>query len=86
MVPTQKAVMMLAVLPMHLKHPSQDLLLQMEPLLHLSDSPVPKEVKKAGILCFATLIHKTYMHEKGEVNNAHVNKWLDEFMDRIEGS
>ncbi|XP_034178642.2 larval-specific very high density lipoprotein [Osmia lignaria lignaria] len=81
MISAQKAITMLAVLPMHVKHPSQDLLLQMEPLLRLSDS---LEAKKAGILCFATLIHKTFKHEEGEVKNALVNKWLDDFMDHIE--
>ncbi|XP_003704320.3 larval-specific very high density lipoprotein [Megachile rotundata] len=82
-VPDHKAIMMLAVLPMHVKHPSHELLSQMEILLHLSD-PVSLEVRKASILSFATLIHRTFMHEHDEVNDPLLNRCLDHFMDHIE--
>ncbi|XP_015428511.1 PREDICTED: uncharacterized protein LOC107185358 [Dufourea novaeangliae] len=53
------AASMLMKLPMNLKHPQESLLKDMEELLHYGDS-VSYEVRKAAILCFSTLLRKTY--------------------------
>lgn len=76
------AVAMLAKLPMHVKVPSERLLLEMEELLKLGNT-VSSEVKKASILCFSILIRKTFMHQQGEIVDSLLERYLNHFLDHI---
>lgn len=73
---------MLANLPMHVKVPSKELLLQMEELLNLGEFVSPS-VREAGIFCFATLIHKTLKKEQTEVVDPLMERYLKHFMDHV---
>ncbi|KOC66503.1 Vitellogenin [Habropoda laboriosa] len=80
MVPDMIARFMLAHLPMHVKVPSTELLLQMEELLHLGDS-VNSGVKEASILCFASLVHRTF--KTLSPNDLLLKRYLQLFMEHI---
>ncbi|KAG7189215.1 hypothetical protein KM043_008778 [Ampulex compressa] len=79
------AIAMLNWLPMHVKVPSEQLLLKMEELLKLDES-VSLEVRKASILCFSTLIHKTYQHHQREVQNPLLDRYLQHFFDHVKNN
>ncbi|XP_076757281.1 larval-specific very high density lipoprotein [Xylocopa sonorina] len=81
-IPNWIAVTMLTNLPMHVKDPSEELLLQMEKLLYLG-STVSARVKDAGIFCFATLVHKTFKDKYTGAANNLLDKYLQHFMDHI---
>ncbi|XP_025152987.1 uncharacterized protein LOC105191299 isoform X2 [Harpegnathos saltator] len=76
------AVKMLAKLPMYVKVPSERLLLEMEDLLKL-DNIVSPQIHKASILCFSTLIHKTFMHQFNEIVNPLLSRYLQRFFDHV---
>ncbi|EFN69845.1 Vitellogenin [Camponotus floridanus] len=76
------AVAMLAKLSMHVKIPSERLLLEMEELLKL-DNIVSSNVKKASILCFSILIRKTFMHQQSEIANPLLERYLNRFLDHV---
>lgn len=76
------AVAMLAKLSMHVKIPSERLLLEMEELLKL-DNTVSSNVKKASILCFSILIRKTFMHQQSEIANPLLERYLNRFLDHV---
>uniref|UniRef100_A0A348G627 Very high density protein 1 n=1 Tax=Odontomachus monticola TaxID=613454 RepID=A0A348G627_ODOMO len=76
------AMTMLAKLPRHVKVPSERLLLEMEDLLKL-DNVVSSQVYKASILCFSTLIHRTFMNQSGESVNPLLNRYLHRFFDHV---
>lgn len=76
------AVAMLMKLPMHVKVPSERLLLEMEDLLKLG-STVSPQVRKASILCFSTLIHKTFMHQQSNIVNPLLERYLHRFFDHV---
>lgn len=73
------AITMLSKLPMHVKIPSEELLLDMEDILKLDDS-VSSEVKKASILCFATLVHRTFANG---TTNPLLTKYLLQFKQHL---
>lgn len=81
-VPNWVAITMLANLPMHVKVPSKELLLQMEELLNLGDSVSPS-VREASIFSFATLIHKTYEKEQIEIVDQLLDRYLKHFMEHV---
>jgi hypothetical protein len=76
------ATSMLVKLPMHVKVPSERLLLEMEELLKLGNTVSP-QVKKTSILCFSSLIRKTFMHHQGEVVNSLLQRYINRFLDHI---
>lgn len=79
------AVMMLIKLPMYVKVPSERLLLEMEDLLKFGTTVSP-QVQKASILCFSTLIRKTYMHQLSEnilARNPLLERYLHRFLDFV---
>ncbi|XP_076624582.1 larval-specific very high density lipoprotein [Colletes latitarsis] len=76
------AVAMLSKLPMNVKHPSEQLLRDMEALLRLDES-VSVDVRKASILCFSTLVHKTY---KNGTYTPLLDFYLNHFNDGFENS
>lgn len=75
------AMTMLLKLPMHVKVPSERLLLQMEELLKL-DNTVSPSVKRSSILCFSILIRKTFMHHQGEPSSL-LQRYLNHILDHI---
>ncbi|KAL0116776.1 hypothetical protein PUN28_009999 [Cardiocondyla obscurior] len=75
------ALAMLVKLPIHVKVPSEKLLVEMEDLLKLSN--VSPQVKKAGILCFSILIRKTFMHQQSDTVHAVLDRYLHRFLDHI---
>ncbi|XP_017887185.1 uncharacterized protein LOC108629205 [Ceratina calcarata] len=81
-VPDWAAVLMLGVLPSHVKVPSKELIVQMEELLNLGDT-VSTNVREASIFCFATLIHKTFKHEKHGVADPLLDRYLQYFTNHI---
>lgn len=76
------ATMMLKKLPMHVKVPSERLLLEMEDLLKMNNVVSP-QVHKFNILCFSTLIHRTFMHQHSEVVNPLLNRYLHRFLEHV---
>lgn len=76
------AMAMLAKLPMHVKVPSERLLLEMEDLLKLG-STVSPQVRKASILCFSILIRKTFIHQQSDVVNPLLERYLHRFLDHV---
>ncbi|XP_014484680.1 PREDICTED: uncharacterized protein LOC106749573 [Dinoponera quadriceps] len=76
------AMAMLTKLPMHVKVPSERLLLEMEDLLKLGNVVSP-QVHKASILCFSTLIYKTFVHQSNETVNPLLNRYLHRFFDHV---
>ncbi|CAK9819554.1 vit-2 [Anthophora quadrimaculata] len=80
-VPDWMAVRMLGELPMHVKVPTTTLLLRMENLIH-SDDSISINVRKAKILSFATLIHRTFK-DQHPVTDPLLEKYLTHFMQRI---
>lgn len=76
------AIAMLMKLPMHVKVPSEKLLLEMEDLLKLNNT-VSLCVKKASILCFSTLIRKTFMHHQDKATNSLLQRYLYNFFEHI---
>lgn len=76
------AIAMLVKLPMHVKIPSERLLLEMEDLLKLG-STVSTQVRKASILCFSILIRKTFMHQHSDVVNPLLERYLHRFLDHV---
>lgn len=76
------AIMMLTKLPMHVKVPSERLLLEMDSLLKLNNVVSP-HVHKASVLCFATLIHRTFMHQPDDVVNPLLHRYLHHFLDHV---
>lgn len=76
------AFAMLAKLPMHIKVPSERLLLEMEDLLKLG-STVSPQVRKASILCFSILIRKTFIHQQSDVMNPLLERYLHRFLDHV---
>lgn len=70
---------MLSTLPMHVKMPTTKLLLEMNYLLDLRVSSI--DVRKAGILCYATLIHKTYVNQS---SNDGLTEYVDDLWQRLE--
>ncbi|XP_018358999.1 PREDICTED: uncharacterized protein LOC108758502 [Trachymyrmex cornetzi] len=76
------AVDMLRKLPMHVKVPSERLLLEMEDLLKLG-STVSPQVRKASILCFSILIRKTFMHQQSDIINPLLERYLHRFFDHV---
>ncbi|XP_012273871.1 uncharacterized protein LOC105696201 [Orussus abietinus] len=81
-VSTKMAFHMLSLLPHNVRVPSERLLLDMEDLLKL-DNSVNVEVRKASILCFATLINRTFKHLQGEPINPLLNRYLQHFFDHV---
>lgn len=53
------AVHMLKVMPFHVQHPTKKLVTDMEPLMQFGEN-VNWEIRKAALLSFATLVHKSY--------------------------
>lgn len=53
------ALHILKVMPFHVQHPTKKLVTDMEPLMHLGEN-ISWEIRKAALLSFATLIHKSY--------------------------
>lgn len=76
------AVDMLRKLPMHVKVPSERLLLEMEDLLKLG-STVSPQVRKASILCFSILIRKTFIHQQSDIVNPLLERYLHRFFDHV---
>lgn len=76
------AISMLVKLPMHVKIPSERLLLEMEDLLKL-DNTVSSHVQKASIFCFSILIRKTFMHQQSETVNPLLERYLHRFLDHV---
>lgn len=74
-------ISMLAKLPMHVKVPSERLLLEMEDLLKFTD--VPAEVKKASILCFSILVRKTFLHHHG--SHSLLDRYIHYFFEHVKG-
>lgn len=81
------AIAMLVKLPMHVKVPSERLLLEMEDLLKLDArvGSVSPQVRKASILCFSILIRKTFMHQRNDVVvNPLLERYLRRFLDHVQ--
>ncbi|XP_012220182.1 vitellogenin-5 [Linepithema humile] len=76
------AFAMLMKLSMHVKVPSERLLLEMEDLLKLSNT-VSMEVRKASIFCFSILIRKTFIHQQGEIVNPLLERYVHRFLDHV---
>ncbi|XP_046813356.1 LOW QUALITY PROTEIN: uncharacterized protein LOC124421789 [Vespa crabro] len=67
------AITMLHKLPMYVKSPNVQLLEDMEVLIDVKPN-VNMDVRVAGILCFSTLIHKTFKDKI--IDNALIEKYL----------
>ncbi|XP_011873296.1 PREDICTED: uncharacterized protein LOC105565058 isoform X2 [Vollenhovia emeryi] len=78
----ETAIAMLVKLPMHVKVPSERLLLEMEDLLKLG-STVSPQVRKASILCFSILIRKTFIHQRSDIVNPLLERYLHRFLDHV---
>lgn len=78
----ETAIAMLAKLPMHVKVPSERLLLEMEDLLKFG-STVSPQVRKASILCFSILIRKTFLYQQSEIVNPLLERYLHRFLDHV---
>lgn len=78
----ETAISMLIRLSMHVKIPSERLLLEMEDLLKLNDT-VSIDVRTASILCFSVMIRKTFIHQQGEIVNPLLERYVHRFLDHV---
>ncbi|XP_011644827.2 uncharacterized protein LOC105431979 [Pogonomyrmex barbatus] len=80
------AIAMLVKLPMHVKVPSERLLLEMEDLLKF-DNTVSPQVRKTSIFCFSILIRKVFIHQQIDVFNIKryplLERYLHRFFDHV---
>ncbi|XP_046414764.1 uncharacterized protein LOC124176922 [Neodiprion fabricii] len=78
------ALSMLGKLANYIRFPTEELLVEMEDLMSLG-SEVPLDVRKAGILTFATMIYKTHKHQKyyHTLNPALVSKYVNHYFDHV---
>lgn len=92
-IPDPMSITMLTKLPYNIRMPSESLLIEMEDLMSLA-SDVSLEVRKAGILCFATMIYKTHERDTTRQNmlgkNAYstmnkdlVHRYVREYYDHM---
>lgn len=77
------AVGMLTRLPMYVKEPSEELLLEMEELLKVENLISLLDIHQPAILCFSSLIRKTYIHQKGEITSPLLKRYLNDFLDHV---
>ncbi|XP_031836004.1 larval-specific very high density lipoprotein [Nomia melanderi] len=78
-VPHLTAISMLARLPMSLKHPTESLVTEMLEFLR-HDENINVDVKKARILCFASLLHRVYPSES---TSPDLEKHLQSFVESV---
>ncbi|XP_076167067.1 larval-specific very high density lipoprotein [Ptiloglossa arizonensis] len=78
-VPDLIALTMLSKLPMSVRHPTELLLKDMQELLK-KDESISIDVRKASILCFYTLVHKTY---RNEMKTTQRKLYLQELMEEL---
>jgi hypothetical protein len=88
-VPENVAITMLVKLPSYVKHSTEELLIEMEELLqmkNISEKLVINSVliKQAAILCFSSLIYKTFMNTK-EHNSPLLEMYLQYINSNILG-
>jgi len=76
------AVAILTKLPLHVKVPSERLLLEMEDLLKFGDTVSP-QVKKASIFSFSILIRKTFIHQQNNMVYPLLERYLHRFFDHV---
>ncbi|XP_046735154.1 uncharacterized protein LOC124404802 [Diprion similis] len=78
------AVSMLSKVANYIRFPTEELLVEMEDLMRLG-AEVPLEVRKAGILSFATMIYKTHKHQKYHhiLNPALVSKYVNHYFEHV---
>lgn len=81
-VPDLIALTMLSKLPMSVRHPTELLLKDMQELLK-KDESISIDVRKASILCFYTLVHKTY---RNEMKTTQRKLYLQELMEELKGN
>ncbi|XP_012269107.2 uncharacterized protein LOC105693631 [Athalia rosae] len=79
---TNLATLMLFRLPYNVRILSQELLIEMEPLMNLGNDVSP-HIRKAGILCFATLIYKTQGTDEsqGKIQSELLKKYIKLYFD-----
>ena len=86
--PTSAIIDLLNTLPSFIQKPTEKLLSEMEDFIKFDDS-FPLDVRKAGILCFSSLIYKTYrpmfsnMGVEVQKNPTMLDKYLHEFLDKV---
>lgn len=81
-------IRLLNKLPSFIRTPSEKLLSEMEDFIKFGDN-VHTDVRKAGILCFSSLIYKTYktmfikMGAKVGKNPLILDRYLNDFLDKV---
>lgn len=76
------AFSMLSKLPMHVKVPSERLLLEMEDLLKLGSNVSP-QIRQVSILSFSVLVRRTFMHQQSDVANPLLERYLHRFFEHV---
>ena len=80
-----QAIELLAKLPSSVKVPTEEILQKLEDFNNLGAS-VSIDVRKAAILCFSTLIHRTYRSLPNEnVSSSNLNKHIQLYFNRLKG-
>ena len=80
-----QAIELLAKLPSNVKVPTEDLLEKLEDLNNLR-AFVSIDVRKAAILCFSTLIYRTFRSLPNEkVPSSNLNKHIQLYFNRLKG-
>lgn len=79
----ETAFSMLSKLPMHVKVPSERLLLEMEDLLKLGSNVSP-QVRQFSVLSFSVLVRRTFMHQHhNDVVNPLLERYLHRFFEHV---
>lgn len=73
---------LLAKMPFNIRVPSEEFLIEMEPLIYSRDS-LALEVHKASVLCFSTMVYRTFKNLPATANNKTLNKYLNHFYDKL---
>lgn len=79
------AIEILAKLPMNVKVPSEELVMQMEGLVKFGDS-ISVEVRKASTLCFASLVYTTFKYAPNPEDNIIVKTYVRLLVSYLKGS
>ncbi|XP_015589014.1 uncharacterized protein LOC107264834 [Cephus cinctus] len=93
------AILMLHTLPMYIRVPTEQLLIEMEDLIKFGED-VSLHVRKASILCFASLIYKTFQHHYHHQHHHHhyphhevpanvsllLNRYFQHFIGHVKGN
>lgn len=76
-VPDVTAVIMLTKLARYIRTPSEKLLMDMKDLLKWGD-PISSDIRKASILCYASLLNKVFAKSPGGLE-----KYIQHFHDQL---